>query len=161
MKKSQPKKEVIEEVVLPEHYDSIDYLPVLNWDKVHKTANMVHLLKTPIKLSVPQSKELSKVWENIYKEYFEVFGLGSGIKEIAEVKLKIAKLKLKEIITGDVSIRNFIRQNEILLKSMEDKQGGESDIYETKKAIEIKFNMHIPIAVCSVREFYSYLKDLK
>jgi hypothetical protein len=145
---------------LPEHYTSIDYLPMLNWDKINKKNDLSHLLLKPEKINSDQALELQKVWEVIQNEYIEVFGLGDFLTDVVNLEMKIARLKLKKIIKDDASINNFIKANEKLLTELKNKSVA-GDLYETKQAIEKHFGFRISLIDCTVREFYGYLKDLK
>ncbi len=151
-KKSLPK--------LPEHYTDIDDLNMLSWIRIHKKKDMIYLLKKPKKINEAQRKELNKVWDKIYYEYILTFGFGDAFMNEIDQKLKIARLKNKQVITGDDSLINIIRANEIKLQGIQKRTTG-SDIYKTKEAIEKKIGIRIPLAECSVREFYSYLKNMK
>lgn len=145
---------------LPAHYTGIDYLPILNWEMVHKKNDFSYLLVSPQKLNEDQQKKLAEVWVKIYDEYIEVFGFGEHFKDILKAKIEIAKLKLRKILEQKESLQNFINVQELKLTAMETKNV-ESDIYKTKALIEKKLGIRIPLKDTSVREFYSYLKDIK
>lgn len=154
-KKSAPKP-----IKMPEHYTSIDYMPMLNWDKIHKTMDMSFLLVKPVKINDAQRSEFIKVWEAMYNEFVTVFGFSEQVKDVAELELKIAKLTVKKIITKDESLQNIIRSHKKQLELMKEKRM-EGDVYQAKQAIEKHFGMRIPMAEVSVREFYSYLNNMK
>lgn len=145
---------------MPEYYDSIDYLPVLAWEKIHATGDVSFLLKKRSAINASQKGELDKAWEALYNEYVNVFGLGEQFKRALEMQVSIALLKLKKITTGDENIQTFIDVKSLQLAEMQKNNKG-GDIYKAKKAIEKKMGIRIPLAEVSVREFYSYLRDLK
>lgn len=145
---------------LPEHYDSIDTLPMLNWNRIHKESDVSFLCVKNVSITERQKEGLKKVWEKIYKEYINAFGFGEKFEQIIEQKLKLSRLKNKLVITGDDSIDNFIRVAEIKLEEME-KQNVGGDIYRTKRLMEKHYGITISMTECSVREFYSALKDMK
>ncbi len=147
-------------IQLPDHYTSIDYMPMLNWDRINKKNDMSYLLLKTAKLTVDQNVELTKVWDLLKSEYIEVFGLGEHFKDIINLEMKIARLKLKKIIQNDASIENFIKVNEKLLIELKNKKQ-EGDIYKTKQAMEKYFGIQISLITCPVREFYEYLEDFK
>lgn len=148
-------------VSLPAHYTGIDFLPIINWEMVHKKNDFTYLLHKAEKLSEAQIALLKKVWENIYDEYIEVFGFGDQFKDMMKLKLEIAKLQLRKIIEKKESLQNFINVAQLRLDKMQINTTGGADIYKMKAAIEKKLGVHIPLKDTSVREFYSYLKDLK
>jgi hypothetical protein len=91
-----------------------------------------------------------------------VFGFGEDFKLMLDKQIQIGKLKLKKIITKDDSIQNFIRAEEIKLEGIKKRMGnGGGDIYDAKKIIEKQFGVRLPMKEVTVREFYSYMKDVK
>lgn len=149
-----------ETIELPEYYDSIDYLPMIKWDKINKTMDVSLLLKSNGKINDEQKEVLIKVWEAIYGEFVSVFGFGDYFNDIVNLETKIARLKLKMIIKGDESIQNFINANEKVLSEMKNKNSV-GDVYKTKMAIEKKLGIRISLNDCSVREYYEYLRHIK
>jgi hypothetical protein len=147
-------------ILLPLHYDSIDVLPMLNWDKINKKNDLTYLLFKPSKLNEKQIAELQKVWKKIYDEFINEFGFGDHFKSIMDLEIKIARLKLKKIIKNDQSIQNFINANEKMLFELKNKNVG-GDVYDTKMAIEKKLGIRISLGDCTVMEFYKYLNSLK
>ena len=148
-------------IELPEHYDSIETLPMINWNRIHKKFDVSYLLLKHYKLKEEQRSELEKVWDLIYKEFINTFGFGDQFNSIIEQKLKIARLQRKHIITGDDSISNFIRANEIQLIELEKKGTDGGDIYQTKQFIEKYFGVKISLSDCTVMDFFSYIKTMK
>ncbi len=149
-------------IQIPEHYTSIDYLPMLNWDKLKKreSLDLGYLLLKYQKIEDGQKQVLQNVWDCIQKEYIEVFGFGEHFKDIMNLEMKIARLQLKKIIKNDPSIENFIKSNQKLLLELKNKTVV-GNLYKTKQAIEKHFGIRISLIDCSVREFYEYLNDLK
>ncbi len=152
--------EEIKNIELPEHYTSIDYLPMLNWDKINKTNDFSFLLVKRKKINEGEATELKKIWQSIQTEYIDVFGFGDHFKDIMNLEMKIARLKLKKIIKKDESIQNFIKANEKALVELKNKKI-QGDVYETKQVIEKHFGIRISLIDCPVREFYEYLKGVK
>lgn len=151
-----------EKIELPLHYTSIDDLPMVRWDNIWKGKGYENLLHRIESITGPQQLELRKVWKKLNDEFISVFGFGNHTHLIINKKIKLAKLKLKKIITGDRSISNFISrvENELLtLTSISDKS---ADVYELKMIIE-QHNpgMYIPMSTITVREFHSYLKNIE
>jgi hypothetical protein len=144
-----------------EYYDSIDLLPVLNWDKIiNGGGDYSWLLHKRRKLNKRLITQLSKAWEIIYDEYIRTFGIGDAFERALRMKVKIAQMRMKKILTGDENLQTFIDVEEMKLSTMEQNAKG-GDIYKAKAAIEKKMGIRIPLAETPVREFYSYLKDMK
>lgn len=158
MNKSKEKSE--SKIDLPKHYKSIDNLPILVWERIHKTEDITNLIIDKQEITDEQKEKLNEVWKKIYNEYIEVFGFSEQFKNVYEQKTKIARLKVKKIISGDLSIENFIRIEQIKLNNMEKRIEIAPDIYDTKIIIEKKLGIRIPLNEVTVREFFSYMKDL-
>lgn len=151
-------------ISMPEHYSSIDHLPILSWEKIHKTGGDIsHLLVKPRKISNSQKNKLVKVWQNICDQYIDEFGLSEHLKSIADLQGKIGRLKIKKISTGDTSLENIIRVEEIKIEALNQRIKESSyDIYKAKQMIEkhIGGGFRLAMVNTTVREFYSYLKDI-
>jgi len=158
-------KNNIKEPLLPDHYDTIDELPMIKWNKIHKESDPIHLLKQArsVSLNELQKDELQKIWEELYNEFINVFGLSESLKDIMELELKIARLQMKRITSDDAAVLNFINSLQKQLNALREKNQAESgsDIYTTKNNLEKHFKVNISMSTCTVREFYSYLRDLK
>lgn len=151
-------------VKLPEHYTGIDDLPILKYDNIKKGEGIENLLVKKQKLSGLQKKQLKKVFRAIENEFLKVFGFPRRFALIMEKKKRIADLKLKKIIKKDKSIQNYINRHERELRAMlgNSQEGTSMDIYQGKIIIERSNpGLHLPLNVVSVREFYSYLKDIE
>ena len=156
----QSKDKIVEKFQLPEYYNSIDTLPMIRWDKINKKGDVTELLVKRVELTELQKIELQKVWLNIHKEYIDTFGFGEHFKDVLNLEMKIARLKLKLIIKNDESIKNFIKADEKRLLELKNKNVG-GDIYDAKHAIEKNLGIRISLNECSVTEFYKYLQNLK
>ena len=160
----KPKKKIS----LPPHYDSIDTFPILSWERLHQKKDMVHLLIKPVKLTKAQKIELSKVWTAIYNEYIRVFGFEDNYKSILEKQAQKLRLQYKYIISGektgvrDKTILNFIRHKDKEIEALKNmNKGSKGDVFTAKMAIEKKMGYQLNLHRMSVREFYTYLKELK
>lgn len=147
-------------VKLPEHFTSIDELPVIRWEKIHDTGKMQYLLVKTREISTEEKIELEKIWNSLYEEYLKVFGFSDQFITVMEIKIRRAKLVLKKISTDDESLVNFIADEDRKMKALMT-NNRPSDIFKAKRAIESQMKIYIPMKEISVREFCSYLKDLK
>lgn len=144
---------------LPEAYDSLD-APVFVWQKVHETSDVSWLLIKRKKLNAKLRSALQKIWEKIYDEYLAEFGFSEEFINIKDKELEIAKLQLQMILTGDRTKLAFIEIARIELDEMK-KEIGKANFMTSKIAIENKFKFQINMMTTSIREFYSYIKNLK
>lgn len=59
-------------LIVPEHYSTIDTLPVLNWHKIKETSDLKWLLKTNGNILL---LDLDRAWYRINEEFFNEFGV--------------------------------------------------------------------------------------
>lgn len=144
---------------LPEHYSDLD-APVYVWNKVHETGDLSWLLVKRSKVSDAIRTSLLAVWERIYDEFMQEFGLSESFVQIKQKELEVARLKLKLILTGDRTQETFVEIAQIELDEMK-KGMTKADFMGSKIAIENKFKFQINVHTTSIREFYSYLKNIK
>ena len=142
-----------------ECYDSLD-APVFIWDKVHSTGDVSWLLVKKRKVTVKLREHLTRVWEGIYEEYFKEFGKSERFKAILDKTKEIILLYCKLHETKDRFILTWIAIAEDELNEL--KSGIEKfNIMQSKMAIESRMKFQINMQSTSIREFYSYLKNLK
>lgn len=155
MKKSEPKSSF-------KYYDSIDFLPIINWQKIHETSDVSWLLISKRKPTRREQKKLSDTWEAIYNEYIKIFGLGDSFIRILEKRIQIEQLRLKMVYKQDPSIQTFVDVEREKLKLLENANNtSKQDIYRVKSSIEKVMGIRISMSETSVREFYSYLKYIQ
>jgi hypothetical protein len=59
-------------------YDSIDVLPVWNWNQIHETGNLKHLMIDG-KQDTPPG--LQKLWLKLNQQYMDEFGISSKYRD--------------------------------------------------------------------------------
>lgn len=151
-----------EEAPLPPYYDSINIMPMIVWNKIHKDFNFSHLLINPREVTEREMERLGEIWVKIYDEFISHFGFSEHLQDIISLESKIARLTLKMVSNDDMSIKNFISAHERQLKVLKEKIGtSEGDVYTAKQNIELFFNIPLSMVTCPVREFYSYSQQIK
>lgn len=143
---------------IPDHYDSID-APVYVWNKIHETGDFSWLLVKRRKLTKSLRPALEKIWTSIYDEYIKEFGFSERFIAIKQKEIEIAKMQLELILTGDRSLRTFIKIEQQQLEEM-NQGNSKSNFMQSKIAIEKHFKFQINTMTTSIREYYSYLKEL-
>lgn len=142
-----------------EIYSSID-APIKVWEKVHKSGDLSHLYVKPKKVTKKDVPKLQAAWEKIYDEYLSEFGLTETFADIMELKRQIALANLRVILTGDRIYVTEAKIKEIELAELE-RVAHSGSIMDAKKAIEMQYKFQLNMNTTSIREFYSYLKDIK
>jgi hypothetical protein len=143
------------------YFESIDELPIYNWNEIHKTGDLTFMLIDRTKTKGVNFKKLLEQWELIYEQYILKFGFDSHYLSILEKQLYIAELIIEKAETGDNSINTFIELEKQLLLKLQEKNKSTGDFYESKSRLEKELGFYIDIRKCSVVEFYSYIKTIE
>jgi len=143
-------------------YKSIDDLPQWNWNQIHKTGNLAYLYKLTSYRNIEEiySEELKELWQGIYDEFLEEFGLSKDYKELLEAKKRIAEMKLKYIQTEDRMFLTLIDIEEVDFKARFEQTEGVR--YETVvMAIEKRQGQPIDPKKLTVYKYNNYIRVLK
>ena len=146
----------------PKLYKSIDDLPQWNWVQIHKTDNLAYLKKLDSyrKIEKEVTNELQDLWQTIYDEYLEEFGLSKEYIEHLNKKKEIARLKKEYILTGDRNILNLIDIEEAELIDSYTKT--ESQEFESVVVgIEKMQGIRIDPKKITVYQYNNYIRNLK
>jgi nitrate reductase beta subunit len=144
-----------------DYFSTIDELPIKVWFDVHSTGDYGLLLKGDRKISVEQYQKLFEVWESIYNQHIERFGLSEEFLEDLNLQIEIANYRAKYIITGQRHLRTMVRIKE------EELMAGNSD---TKKPLELEellakmskyYGFKLESKELTHVQYYSYLKTVK
>ncbi len=160
LKKSLQKKS--DNLSQHELFDSIDNLPQWNWNQIHKTGNYNYLKKLASyrKIKEDNSKELEKVWFEIYNEFIEEFGLSKRYLELLSAKKTIALLQLEYVRTSERSILNDIEIEQIDLQN-EFESKDEVRYESVIMAIEKRQSLPIDPKKITVYKYNNYLRTFK
>jgi hypothetical protein len=143
-------------------FKSIDDLPQWNWVQIHKTDNLAYLKKLDSyrKIEKEVTNELQDLWQTIYDEYLEEFGLSKEYIEHLNKKKEIARLKKEYILTGDRNILNLIDIEEAELIDSYTKT--ESQEFESVVVgIEKMQGIRIDPKKITVYQYNNYIRNLK
>jgi hypothetical protein len=142
------------------HFKDIDDLPVWNWFKINETDDLTFLLVEQRTTSAKEKDYLRRVFEKIYENFINTFGINEMLKRVLELRRDIAVLKLEMAIHNDGSRQTFIDIKEqefkgILLEAEKEKN-------TTIKAYLDKYmGFRIDEKTVSVKDYYGYLALLK
>lgn len=144
---------------IPVHYNNLD-APIAIWEKVTVSNDVTFLLHKRERVSDKIMGVLRKSWEKIFDEYINEFGWSESFIALKSKEIEIARLQIDLLLTGDRSIETFI---EIAQEERDNLQKTNSklDFMQSKIAIESKYKFQLNMNTTSIREFYSYLKNLK
>lgn len=102
-----------------QYYESIEDLPIYNWNKVVETGQLKWLIKKGDK----PNKQALRVWDKLQDEYFEEFGIDPVFRKRLALMKEVVNLTDQYIQTRDRFILNLINIAETDLKGMNQQQG--------------------------------------
>lgn len=142
-------------------FRSIDSLPIKIWFDIHKTGDFRLLLKEIVTINAKQFQELFEVWNEIYNQYIEMFGLSEEFLADLNQQVQLANYKAEFIITGDRYFKTLIKIEEAKIE-FENKGKGEPMELEMLLAKMSKYyGFKLESKELTVVQYYSYLKNVK
>lgn len=143
-------------------YESIEDLPIWNWNKIHDKGDLTYLRINRINghKTSEEHKSLSETWDKIFSEYIDRFGFSDSFLSIMDKKKQIAFYKIEKMVTGDETIDTMIEICENELRQMSEIKKG-ADFWQSKSSIEKMIGFALDAKKTSVIEFYSHIENLK
>lgn len=142
-------------------YKSIDELPVKKWFAIHKDGDFTHIAKSEKdKKAIRKWKELPILWEKIYNEYIQRFGLPDEFISMMKLKNDIAIMQADLIITGKKHFKTLIEIKKQELK----KDSGIEKPKELDSILAIVskwYGFHVNSNKITVSQYYAYIKEIK
>ena len=144
-----------------ETYNSIEDLPIGNFQKVMKNGDLKQMIvKGTFKKKHIQ--KLENAWINCYNQYLQTFGLNKMYVLVLDQEEKIAKLICDRWIKDLKHLNGVIKHEEQVLKQMILPTKGEKKSFEEDLAIIQKHNgFVIDQKTTSVKMFFTYVKMLE
>jgi len=141
-------------------YTTIDELPMDNWFKIHKTNDVLFLLKKRTNVNAKQIELLNVQWNTIYFEFLDAFGIPEKMQEVIMLRKEIFCLETYLFLTADRTINTFIK-----IKKYELEKTLEADKKETVDTVTSYVSKYmgrrIDLKVETVREFYGHIAMIK
>ena len=140
-------------------YTSIEDLPAFNWFKIMETSDLSWLLLNRKDLKHIDESALKDVWDAIFYEFAEAFGISEKAKETYIIQAKILSLYIQLALTKDKSLKTFIKIKELELAELQKQTVGEnnSKINSVKVYVERFMGRFIDLKTITVKEFYEYV----
>lgn len=144
-------------------YNSIEDLPMWNWNMVHEKNDYTYLRRHRIngKCSKHNYQLLYRTWQKIFDQYIATFGFDKNFLNILEKKKQIAFYQLEFINSGDEALQTIIDVMRIELEAMQPKENIKNQFWKTKATVERLVGFHIDAKVITVLEFHAYIENLK
>lgn len=140
---------------LEKTYNSIEFMPIWNWNEILKTGDLKHLF---INGKGRVSEKIGNIWDSIQDEYIDTFGLEDNFKKQLRLLVKKTKLNYEFIITGDKFINTKLMILEADIKALESGKG--TSFYELKDHIEKYKGFRIDPKTTTVIEWFTAQKNM-
>lgn len=142
-------------------YRSIDDLPIYNWFKIQETNDMRYLLKVTTNEADKFTFELAEIWEKIYSEFIDTFGINDTFRQMLMLRKEICVLRMKVAMKDENAyLVTFAEIKEKELKQMIEKLN-EKEMSSAKVYVEKYLGFKIDQRVTTVREYYEYIKAIE
>jgi hypothetical protein len=139
------------------YYTSIDELPVYNWFKIQETSDLNYLVKGS---ETGEVLTLASIWQNLYREFLDTFGISDALRKSMELKRDIEMLYIEMAMTDDKSL-----MTEIKIKEWEQQESVKTQTTvkynEVKVYVEKWLSFKLDEKTTTVKEYYSYLQVLE
>lgn len=140
-------------------YNSIEFLPIWNWNEILKTGDFRHLVQDKKALIKVKTSELTKLWEHLQDEYIQEFGLDEKFKKKLKLLKEKARLNYEFILTKDRFINTELAIVEADLQDLESERS--ISFYELKDHLEKhKGGARIDPKITTVTEWHYALKNM-
>ena len=142
-------------------FRSIEDLPIKAWFNIHKTGDYRLLMKEVVTIDANDFQKLFDVWNSIYNQYIEMFGLSEEFLADLNNQIELANYKAEFIITGDRYFLTLIKIEEakIAVDKSENDKPFELEILLAKMSKYYGFKLESK--ELTVVQYYSYLNTVK
>lgn len=146
-----------------ECYESIEDLPLWNWNKVHEKSDYTYLRINRINGQVTKEEYLflKNLWEKLFAEYIDTFRFSKEFLAIMEKKIQIAYYQKEFLLSGDLSLQTQINLMEMELEGMQPIEETKQSFWQSKATIERLLQFQIDAKKITVIEYYSHIENLK
>lgn len=141
-------------------YQSIEELPIWNFDKMMKGETLKYICKDPNKYKEDEQTliKAGEQWIKLYDEYLAHFGLSTSYEKILSQEDKITRLIIQRWLKEDKSLETIIKIEQGKLNELNGKKKNSSTFEEDVAVIEKYRGIGIDVKKTSVKMFYTYVK---
>ena len=143
-------------------YNSIEVIPVWNWNKIHETGDLKYLVIADNYKDIEgqNNEETANIWLDLYQQYIDEFGINNNFKRFMQKKQQLAAKIAEYIASGDKFKLNKINILEIDIKGMVDEKEPQK-FGEVVAGVEKFFGFQIDSKVLTVQKYYNYIKYIE
>jgi hypothetical protein len=142
-------------------YGSIHDLPIKIWFDIHKTGDYRLLLKDVVTIDADDFQVLFDVWEVVYNEYIDMFGLSEEFLEDLNQQIELANYKAEFIIKGDRYLKTLIKIQEEKIKQNRKIDSKPVELEMLLAKMSKYYGFKLESKELTVVQYYSYLNTIK
>ncbi len=139
------------------YFESIEVMPVWNWFKVSETNDLKYLLKEDVKLTDKDRMILAVIWDNMYFEFLETFGVPAKMQQVLGLRREILKLQTKMICNNRKDLEALIHIKGLELSALQ-VDSNKQELNTVTAFVSKQMGFRINERETTVKEFYTYLK---
>lgn len=141
-------------------YNSIDELPIKIWFDIHKTVNFKKLLKSGECKNEKTYIKLFELWQKLYNEFIERFGLSDEFLSDLQIEIKIANLQADLIITKQKHLNTLIKIEQEKMRINNFEISEPADIESILAKMSKFYGFKLSSRELTTAEYYSYLNNI-
>lgn len=141
-------------------YNSIDELPIKIWFDIHKTVNFKKLLKSGECKNEKTYIKLFELWQKLYNEFIERFGLSDEFLSDLQTEIKIANLQADLIITKQKHLNTLIKIEQEKMRINNFEISEPADIESILAKMSKYYGFKLSSRELTTAEYYSYLNNI-
>ena len=139
-------------------YRNIDTLPVWYWDKIQQTGDVRWLVQTDDIEQIKETEQLYEIYDKIYTEYYDYFGISSDLKEYLNAQRSITLMELDIAVNNNKSKLSLLERKKIEFSTLYGNAG--NDIDKLAVSISRYFKVDVDLIKISTKRFYNFLNTL-
>ena len=139
-------------------YRNIDTLPVWYWDKIQQTGDVRWLVQTDDIEQIKETEQLYEIYDKIYTEYYDYFGISSDLKEYLNAQRSITLMELDIAVNNTKSKLSLLERKKIEFNTLYGNKG--NDIDKLAVSISRYFKVDVDLMKISTKRFYNFLNTL-
>lgn len=136
-------------------YNSIENLPIYNWNKINTTNDLRYLAKDYDNAKV--DKTYYDMFSQIYNQYYQHFGISDNLREYLKAKSSIEVMKYDYVVTNNSILLSRINIKEEEIQKLY--ESNQQDFFEQVEILTRWRKIPIDTKTMSVVEFNTILNQ--
>lgn len=140
-------------------YRDISELPIWNWVQIMKKKDLKYLYKDDDYGHLKSQESFVEVWDEMYLDYLNRFGLTNDYMDVLEKRKLIAKKQIRIAVYNDTAEQTFLEIEELELEDML-KKYDKYEFTDNLANLEASLKFIIDPKVLSTEKYFSHIKRI-